>query len=41
MSADPAQATAGTTNRSTSATIAPIILRYLTAVAEELGAEAT
>lgn len=38
MSADPAPPT-GATNRSTSATIPPIILRYLTAVTDELGAD--
>jgi len=39
MSAGPQQASARATNRSTSATIAPIILRYLTAVTDELGAD--
>ena len=38
MSADP-QTTARLTNRSTSATIPPIILRYLIAVCDELGAD--
>lgn len=39
MSADPPQTTARPTNRSTSATIPPTILRYLIAVSEELGAD--
>jgi len=39
MTADPAQTAARPTNRSTSATIPPIILRYLTAVVDELGAD--
>src|SRR5687767_13755660 len=39
MSADPAQTTARATNRSTSATIPPTILRYLTAVIDEAGAD--
>jgi AraC-like DNA-binding protein len=39
MSADPSQTTARATNRSTSATIPPVIMRYLTAVIDELGAD--
>src|SRR5687768_13136680 len=39
MSADPAQTLVGATSRSTSATIPPIILRYLTAVTDEAGAD--
>jgi hypothetical protein len=39
MSAEPPQTTAHPTNRSTSATIPPIILRHLTAVIGELGAD--
>jgi AraC-like DNA-binding protein len=39
LSADPAQAAASPTNRSTSATIPPIILRYLTTVIDEFGAD--
>jgi AraC-like DNA-binding protein len=39
MSADPPQTTARPTNRSTSATIPPFILRYLVTVCEELGAD--
>jgi AraC-like DNA-binding protein len=39
MSAGPPQTTARPTNRSTSATIPPIIMRYLIAVCDDLGAE--
>ncbi|ONI91105.1 AraC family transcriptional regulator [Saccharothrix sp. ALI-22-I] len=39
MSAEPANTVARPTNRSTSATIPPIILRYLTALSDELGAD--
>ncbi len=39
MPADPPQTTARPTNRSTSATIPPVILRYLVAVCDELGAD--
>ncbi|PWK85587.1 AraC-like DNA-binding protein [Lentzea atacamensis] len=39
MSAGPPQTTAHPTNRSTSATIPPIIMRYLIAVCDDLGAD--